>query len=200
MMKKELQGIEDLKPAECNPRAISAEALAGLRHSLNRFGDISGFVWNQRSGRLVTGHQRLDALKKQYGDTLKIEDGKIIAGDKTFPVRIVNWDKQTEQAANIAANSQYISGEYTRELESVLDEIKGEIGDFDDLRFDILALSVKTETIDDKVDFGDHIKGYDDTVRIVVYTLASAAGDICKELKQLQEKFPGMIFKTMDGI
>ncbi len=49
--------FDDLRPAHYNPREITAEAAEGLRHSLVEFGDISGIVWNQRTGNLVCGHR-----------------------------------------------------------------------------------------------------------------------------------------------
>ena len=58
-----LQSIDDLRASPRNPRKISAEALAGLKTSLASYGDISGIVWNERTGELVAGHQRVRALK-----------------------------------------------------------------------------------------------------------------------------------------
>jgi len=45
--------IDDLKADPKNPRKISPEALDGLRYSLGEFGDLSGLVWNKRTGTLV---------------------------------------------------------------------------------------------------------------------------------------------------
>ena len=58
-----LKNIDDLKPASYNPRKISKKAFEGLEVSLKKFGDISGIVWNKRTGNLVSGHQRVAKLR-----------------------------------------------------------------------------------------------------------------------------------------
>ncbi len=95
--------LNDLAPAPYNPRDIDAEALAALTCSLGEFGDLSGITWNQRTGNLVTGHQRLRSLKERHGDVLKMRRGVIHAGAETFRVRVVDWPLAKEKAANIAA-------------------------------------------------------------------------------------------------
>ena len=96
--------IKDLKAAAYNPRRISKEALGALSASLTEVGDISGIVWNSRSRRLVCGHQRLQALRRHYGRKLKLDKQTILAPDgRRFPIRIVDWPKAKERAANIAA-------------------------------------------------------------------------------------------------
>lgn len=56
--------IADLKSAPYNPRTIKPEALAGLKESIKRFGLVQPIVWNRRTKRVVSGHQRIEALKK----------------------------------------------------------------------------------------------------------------------------------------
>jgi len=72
------RSIKDLAACPRNPRTISPEALAGLGTSVAEFGDIAGIVWNRRTGQLVTGHQRIEALKMKHGKTLTIIDGAIV--------------------------------------------------------------------------------------------------------------------------
>jgi hypothetical protein len=130
--------IGDLVAAPYNPRAISETAAAGLAKSLADFGDLSGIVWNAKTGRLVCGHQRVEQLRKLGG---VYHDGAIIVGDgKRFQVRVVDWDEVTEKAANITANNKHLAGEYTSDLQGLLDEVKLAIGDddFTDLRLDAL--------------------------------------------------------------
>lgn len=54
-----LTALDDLAAAPYNPRRISEDAAAGLRGSIETFGDLSGIVWNERTGNLVAGHQRV---------------------------------------------------------------------------------------------------------------------------------------------
>jgi len=132
--------MADLTPDPANPREITKEAAEGLRLSLSEFGDISGIVWNERTGHLVAGHQRLDQLRELYGD-LKIEGGEIVTPEgERFRVRIVDWDLSTQHAANVAANSELLSGTFTADLTGILEGLKDEDPDlFESLRFEGLA-------------------------------------------------------------
>lgn len=60
-----LTSLADLRPAPYNPRQIDNDAMDGLQHSVETFGDISGLVWNNKTGHLVCGHQRLKALQAE---------------------------------------------------------------------------------------------------------------------------------------
>ncbi len=122
--------LEELRPAPYNPRAITAEALTGLKVSLHEFGDISGLTWNRRTGHLISGHQRLKGLQEKYGDELQVEGGVVItpAGER-FPVRVVDWPEAKEKAANLAANSPLIAGVFTEDLVVVLQDIAAELPD-----------------------------------------------------------------------
>jgi len=120
--------LEDLKPDPKNPRTLSKHDGEALSKSLDRFGDLSCIVFNQRTGQLVGGHQRLEIMKKLTGEkrieittTYETPDevgtvaiGYIFLGTKQFAYRVVDWDQGTQRAANIAANR--IRGEFDREL------------------------------------------------------------------------------------
>jgi hypothetical protein len=67
--------IEQLADDPRNPRIIGEKALTGLRHSLEDFGDLSGIVFNQRSGHLVAGHQRMRVLR-EAGATAWVRTGE----------------------------------------------------------------------------------------------------------------------------
>ena len=54
--------LSKFKPSPRNPRRITDDALAGLRASLRTFGDLSGLVFNRRTGNVVCGHQRRVAV------------------------------------------------------------------------------------------------------------------------------------------
>jgi len=148
--------LEDLKPAPYNPRKIDERSMKALAESIKKFGDISGITFNKTTGNLVSGHQRLEVLKQKYPD-LKIVDNVIIAGGKKFPIRIVEWDIETEKLANIAANSQYIAGEFDYpKLEDILGELKlAKMDDIKLLRLDELLVdsrnSMATETESEKL-------------------------------------------------
>lgn len=144
--------ITDLQPAPYNPRQITPSAAAALSQSLSQFGDIAGITYNRRTGRLVTGHQRVDALRSTYGDGLRLstsgqEPGIAVletpSGDH-YIVRIVDWDEATEKAANIAANSPYLSANFDDAgLHALLTELEASAPALmSDLRLDELLADV----------------------------------------------------------
>ena len=169
--------IKDLKPAAYNPRKITDEQLERLKKALYEFGDLSGIVFNRKTGNLLGGHQRLKCLPpdaviekeklKKPSRTGTVAEGYIIIPSSVIPAeagiqkeerysyREVNWDEAKEKAANIAANQH--GGEFDDEkLAAILKELS-EIPDFDIdlLGFDsseidtILASITKEGQIDD---------------------------------------------------
>jgi len=155
----DLRSLADLRPAPYNPRRISKRAAKGLAASLRHFGDISGLVWNRRTGHLVCGHQRLAALKLEHGDNLRLDGGAVVTpSGERFPVRVVDWDAPFEKTANVTANSAEIAGEFTSDLEGLLVEVN----EFDSALYDSLLL--------DEIDLlkiaGNEVEGkeYDETV------------------------------------
>ena len=135
----------DLMADGANPREISDEGAAGLRNSIKRFGDLSGIVWNKRTGELVCGHQRMIQIRAEYGDhSIEVLDaaselGVIRVDDKhAFTVRVVDWSQAKQRTANVAANNQKTQGKFTDDLSSFLLEIEPDIsaelpGALDDL-------------------------------------------------------------------
>ena len=158
--------LTDLKPADYNPRTITDEQLERLKKSLQEFGDLSGIVFNRRTGNLVGGHQRLKCLPpdakiekkdlKAKTKTGTIAQGFIIFdGGEKHTYREVDWDEATEKTANIAANKH--GGEWDDdklgELLKELSEMPGfdlELTGFDDEEFNsILSQLANSGLIDD---------------------------------------------------
>lgn len=106
--------LDDLKPAEYNPRIISDEAFQGLGHSIDRFGMLSYIVWNKRSGNIVGGHQRCKHL-------LEI-------GEEEADVVVVDLDDNEEVALNITLNNRSIRGDFTKEVMGQLMTSEAQIG------------------------------------------------------------------------
>ena len=138
--------IEDLAPAEYNPRRMTDAARLGLERSIERFGDLSGIVWNRRTGHLVAGHQRVDALRKLGGE---IREGSIVLAGERFPIREVDVDESEEKAACLTANNRHIQGTFLHSAEALLAGMKVDAADFETLRLDKLLQDVhRMETLD----------------------------------------------------
>lgn len=129
--------LEEINPAPYNPRKITKDELSALENSMEEFGNISGITYNGRTKNLVTGHQRMDILKKEYPDLefrhLKEDYFSIVSKKKGFTgylLRVVDWDEAKEKAANVVANSHTVQGKFDLEiLPDLLKEIKVEMPD-----------------------------------------------------------------------
>jgi DNA modification methylase len=122
--------VADLKPAPYNPRRIDRAAMAGLAKSMERFGDVQPIVWNQRSGYIVGGHQRLKVLKRKKA--------------MEVAVVVVDLDAMEEKALNLALNSPRLAGEFTDDLQALLAQIQtDDAALFNELRFDALLAEVQ---------------------------------------------------------
>lgn len=103
----ERKRLDDLLPAEYNPRvALKAgdEEYEKLRRSVETFGLVEPIIWNERTGTVVGGHQRLTVLRD-----LGVED---------VDVSVVDLDEAHEQTLNVALNK--ISGDWDNEKLSAL--------------------------------------------------------------------------------
>lgn len=122
--------IDSLEAASYNPRSISEAALAGLSESMRRFGVVQPVVWNERTGRIVGGHQRVRVLRAE--------------GATEVQVVVVTLDETEERALNVALNNPAISGEFTDELQTILRDVQAADAElFDALMLDELVTSAK---------------------------------------------------------
>ncbi len=95
--------IEDLKPASYNPRKDlkpGDKEYEKLKRSITEFGYVEPVIWNERTGTVVGGHQRLKVL--------------IDLGYEEIDVVIVDLSVEQEKALNVALNK--ISGEWDNAL------------------------------------------------------------------------------------
>ena len=144
--------VKKIKNAPYNPRIMSRDAKKALIKSMEEFEDISGIVLNKRTGNIISGNHRWNSLEEKYGKqnlTLSPITDSIMSiesdsGPTGFIMKLVDWDLEKEKAANIAANSQFLAGEFTASLQDILSELHEGITDtlFDDLRFDDLAIDL----------------------------------------------------------
>jgi DNA modification methylase len=154
-----MPSLDQLAPDPANPRLITDDAIRGLGASLERFGEL-GIVWNRRTGRLVSGHQRVRALRAAGAAEWTWEAAPVqglerpVIGDgyiehpgthERFRVRVVDWDEATARAANLTANNPMIGGEFTEAALEQLTTLQLDFPKFEDLQLDKLLDSLEAE-------------------------------------------------------
>lgn len=130
-VRPEIQDIRvvDLKPAPYNPREITEQAFAGLRHSLEKFGYVDLLIVNKRNMRIISGHQRYKVLQAD--------------GVEMVSAIMVDLDEIQEQAMNVTLNNSEIAGQWTAALIPLLERLRKEAADdYLNLRLQSLRESV----------------------------------------------------------
>lgn len=113
---------EEIKGAPYNPRIISDGAKKRLKKMLRKHGLVSTLVWNRRTGNLVSGHQRLDALDALEG-----------SHDYSLHVAVVDVSEKEEKALNVQMNNPSMQGEWDTDL--LADLVANDEISFDELGF-----------------------------------------------------------------
>ena len=97
-----------LAPDPANPNRMDPEDKARMARSLAEFGDLSGIVWNKRTGLLIGGHQRTDVLRDGKLDVADLPEpepdgtvarGHLEHGGRRYAVRVVDWPPEKAHAA-----------------------------------------------------------------------------------------------------
>ncbi len=128
--------IKDLKQNPDNPRTVTEKKLAMLKKAIEEFGDLSGVIFNIKTGQLVGGHQRVKVLNSDCGINIDrrfkkptrtgtVAVGYILAKGERFPYREVSWPLEKEKLANLAANKS--AGDWDR---NKLSEFLSDLGSF----------------------------------------------------------------------
>jgi len=129
--------VERLNAAAYNPRKElrpTDREYKKLARSIDKFGYVEPIIWNERTGNVVGGHQRLKIL--------------IASGVKKIDVSVVDLSDQDEKALNIALNK--IDGEWDNEkLFALIDELSqsldATITGFDQEEIDAMIASLSEE-------------------------------------------------------
>lgn len=92
-----------INPAQYNPRTISDYARKQLKSSLSTFGLVETPVWNETTGNLVSGHQRLSILDREFGYP---------GADYTIDVSVVALSLREEKKLNVWLNNHAAQGQF----------------------------------------------------------------------------------------
>ncbi|WP_100523378.1 site-specific DNA-methyltransferase [Mycobacteroides abscessus] len=109
--------VTDLIPADYNPRLdlqSGDKEYEKLKRSIQEFGYVDPVIWNERTGVVVGGHQRLKVLQE--------------LGYEEIDVSVVDLSEEQEKTLNIALNK--IEGDWDNfKLKELLEDI--DTGSFD---------------------------------------------------------------------
>lgn len=145
-MRIERKRIDELRPALYNPRKDLRPGdpdYEKLKRSLSEFGYVEPVIWNERTGHIIGGHQRLKVLAE--------------LGETEIDCVVVDLDTEREKILNLSLNK--ISGEWDyvklEELfsEFSLDEL-GSTGFDDDEIQKITSMVFDDDEIDDETHYG----------------------------------------------
>jgi ParB-like chromosome segregation protein Spo0J len=105
--------LTSLKPAPYNPREPlkpGSAAYKRLARSIEAFELVQPIVWNERTGHVVAGHQRLNVLKDR--------------GDVEVECVVVDLPLSREKALNVALNNAAVASDWDGEkLHALLEEL-----------------------------------------------------------------------------
>jgi len=138
--------IDQLKPAKYNPRKNLKPGdpeYEKLRRSIDEFGYVEPIIWNEQTGNVVGGHQRLKVLKD--------------LGITEVDCVVVDMDDGSEKALNVALNK--ISGDWDmdmlKELLSDMDADALELTGFDSDEIEKLLRPVESIDLDEDEEADD---------------------------------------------
>ena len=148
-----------LKPADYNPRRDLQPEDAEyqkLRRSMEEFGYVEPIIWNERTGRVVGGHQRLKVLLEK--------------GAEEIEAVVVDLDERDEKILNVLLNK--VKGRWDiGKLADLLQELD-EAGAMDLTGFEdweLQSLLMQYDHIKDLME--EDFSGYDDAKERSTFTM-----------------------------
>ena len=119
----------EIKNASYNPRKINDKQRSGLKRNLKKMGLMYPLVWNELTGNIVSGHQRIDICDEING-----------SDDYTLTMAVVKLTPKEEMQQNIFLNSTTYQGEF--DFIKLKEVIIGSELDFKDCGLDEYDMSV----------------------------------------------------------
>lgn len=132
---REIQRSE-INFANYNPRKIAPDARKKLKANLKRVGILGGIVWNEVTGNLVSGHQRVSVIDEvnKYNPVTKDNDYAI-------RVEVVQMDEKIEKEQNIFMNNRSVQGEFDDDmLRSLIHDIDYSAAGLNDFDLNMLGI------------------------------------------------------------
>ncbi|HUX16447.1 MAG TPA: ParB N-terminal domain-containing protein [Phycisphaerae bacterium] len=135
--------LSALTPSPFNPREIDDAALRGLGASIERFGLVQPIIWNERTGHVIGGHQRLKILQAE--DATETD------------VVVLDLSATEEKALCLALNNPFTQGRFTEAIGAILSELQAQDPETAEaLRFgDLMSEMAPPTSTDDGFDSGE---------------------------------------------
>jgi DNA modification methylase len=127
--------IEDLNPAEYNPRQITTKQYKDLKESIKRFGLVDPIIINQ-DNTIIGGHQRFKIMQQMAGENV--------------PCVILHLTKEKEKELNIRLNKN--TGEFDMDILAN----NFDVAELKDWGFKDIELGFNIDKIEGNID-DDHI-------------------------------------------
>lgn len=168
-----------LKPADYNPRRDLQPEDAEykkLRRSIEEFGYVEPIIWNERTGNVVGGHQRLKVLLEK--------------GAEEIEAVVVDLDEKDEKILNVLLNK--VKGRWDigklADLLQELDEAGAmEVTGFED--WELQSLLMQYDHIKDLME--EDFSGYDDgkerSTFTMTFSLPAGARETVEEYMKTKE-------------
>ena len=157
------KSIDELMPSDYNPRKDlqpGDDEYEKLKRSIEEFGYVEPIIWNERTGNVVGGHQRLKVLSE--------------LGETEIDCVILELSDMEEKALNVALNK--ISGNWDKKkLDKLLKELQEE--DFD---VSLTGFDIKVPDLEEKDEeagyYGDERENTYNLYRLHEYDESRTAG------------------------
>lgn len=159
--------VKKLHEAEYNPRVALAEGSVEwekLKKSILEFGNVEPIVWNEQTGNVVGGHQRLAVLKS--------------LGHSKVDCVVINVSEAEEKVLNLALNKIKGAWDYDK-LKAVLSDFDGDKADLTGFGADEIALYL-ADSETDEGNLGDYQPEEEDIQSSYVVTLKFASREDAK--------------------
>lgn len=138
--------------AEYNPRTISKEGRQALKKSIKSFGVVGGIIWNEKTGTLVGGHQKINIL-----DELNKYNSETQENDYKLKVEVINVDEKTEKELNITLNNPNVGGEWDYDLlREILPDVDYRKAGLTEEDLSLIGIDFTLQT-DNEIDLADEL-------------------------------------------
>lgn len=193
--------ISDLHPADYNPRhdlQPGDPRYEKIENSLDKFGYVEPIIWNEQTGNIVGGHQRLKILAAN--------------GCEEIAVSVVNLNLHDEKILNVALNKirgRWDTGKLTdllTELKEIKDLVEGAIEDTGFEEWELDAFTMQYDHINDLLneDFSEFANSEQKDTFIMTFSLPEeekeAVQDYVANTENAKAQLAAAIINKVKGV